>query len=88
MIEHCVAAFNAEQEGKLYRIYITDALKAITENTARFVVQGVGEIMAGVQLSTRWVELNVEPEETPEPEDDRPATEIAADIWARMRGET
>lgn len=34
MVDHCVAAFQNKQKDRLYQIYITDALKAIAENTA------------------------------------------------------
>lgn len=36
MIDHCVSAFFERQEEKIYRVYVTDALKAICENTANF----------------------------------------------------
>lgn len=34
MIDHCIAVLQKENEEKLYRIYITDSLKLISENTA------------------------------------------------------
>lgn len=36
MIEHCIAAFNNMQEEKIYRVYVTDALKALTGGKRRY----------------------------------------------------
>lgn len=54
VIEHCVSAFVKMQEDKAFRVYVTDALKAIADNTARQV--------KGATLSKRFVDLI-----TPEP---------------------
>lgn len=35
MIDHCVAFFRNQQKDEAYRIYITDTLKAIAENTSK-----------------------------------------------------
>ena len=43
VIEHCAAALKAKSEQLLYRFYVTDALKAIAQNTAAFAGEhGVG----------------------------------------------
>ena len=31
MVEHCVSSFRISQQEKIYRIYVTDTLKAISE---------------------------------------------------------
>ena len=36
VIEYCIAAFNRLQEEKLYRIYVTDALKVIGGLNVRY----------------------------------------------------
>lgn len=59
---------------RAYRIYITDALRAISGNTAH--IHG-GEIM-----QRRWIDV-IEREE-PIEEDPRSIQEIAHDIWCRM----
>lgn len=61
-------------QDRAYRIYLTDALRAISGNTAH--IRG-GEIM-----QRRWIDV-IEPEE-PIEEDPRNVQEIAHDIWSRM----
>lgn len=36
-MDYCISAFFKNQDEKIYRVYVTDALKAIAENTANFV---------------------------------------------------
>lgn len=85
MIEHCISALKLNREEKSYKIYITDTLMAIAENTTHFL--GRNDIIDyGKAMNKRWVEI-IEPEvKEPEKIDDRPAKEIAADIWERIRG--
>ena len=81
VIEHCMSALREQTEEKLYRTYITDALKLIAENAQKAAV--VGSV-----LIKRWAELiDTQKEEKKKPEDNRPAAEIAHDIWKRIRGE-
>lgn len=35
-MEHCILTLRKENDEKVFRAYVTDALKAIAENTARF----------------------------------------------------
>lgn len=49
MIDHCVSAFRKEQEEKAYRIYVTDGIKAIVENTAKFA--------GGTIIKERYINL-------------------------------
>lgn len=51
-----------------YRAYVTDALMALTENTAR--------LAGGSRMSRRWADGF-------KPEDDRTGDEIAAEFMAR-----
>ena len=39
-MEHCVASFRKKQEERAYKIYVTDVLKVICENTANAVSKG------------------------------------------------
>lgn len=89
VIDHCIAAFHAIQEEKGYRMYVTDALKAIAENSARYIVRGVSEpIEFGATMRSRWADLGEEPvKKKDEPEDNRTCAEIAGDIWSRIRGD-
>ena len=50
VIDHCVSRLNLEAEEKLYRMYITDALKAISENTSAFMKNGKS-------ISVRYTDL-------------------------------
>lgn len=37
MIDHCISSFLQEQENRLYRTYITDSLKIMSENIAKYI---------------------------------------------------
>lgn len=72
----------------VYRAYITDALKSISENTTRYAVPGIGMIEHGLTMPKRWFDLqmrrgNAEPEK-----DNRSAREIAETMWSRIRGDS
>lgn len=77
MIDHVAAFFRKEQEEKRYRAYVTDALKALTENTTNRLIPGVGEVSYGAYMPTRWLK------EAQEPEDTRTGDEIAEEIIRR-----
>ena len=97
VIDHCIAALLRKQKKEaketLFRMYVTDALKVIAENTSHFLIRGVGAVDYGVTMSKRWVEMELpQPEEKkptrPNAEDDpRPCWEIATEMWTRIRGE-
>lgn len=78
-------AAHKHYEDKLFRIYVTDALMSITENTATHIGLD-GPVEYGVKMTSRWVEVIEGPKEEP-PKDDRPCAEIVSGIWERMRGE-
>lgn len=83
MIEHCVSEYKRRSEEKLYRVYVTDALKAIAENTTHFAgLDGIVDY--GTSLSMRWIDA-LEPQQQEVEEDDRSCTEIVDDIWERIR---
>lgn len=64
-MEHCWERYYTQQEEEAYRIYVTDALKTITENTCRF--------NGGGTMSKRWYDLT-------KPADTRTAEEIADEV--------
>ena len=68
-MDHCIATFQKKNEEIAYKIYITDALKLISENTAGLVK---GKIM-----SKRFCEIAYE-EKKQEPE--KSAEEIIAEV--------
>ena len=75
VIEHCTAEINRSHHEKSYRIYVTDTLKAIAENTAK-IIKGGGAVM-----TKRWIDV-IEPPK-PIKEDNRSCEEIVSGIWAR-----
>lgn len=83
MIEHCISTLKLNREKLSFKVYVTDALMAIAENTTHLVgAQGVVDY--GRTIKTRWIDLlNPQPEK---PEDNRPSEVIASDIWNRIRG--
>ena len=72
-----------QSEEWAYRVYVTDTLKVIAENTMRHVVPGHGAVEYGASMSRRWLDV-IDPPEPVVP-DDRPAGVIAAGIWQRAR---
>lgn len=75
MIEHCISAFSQRQEEKAFWIYVTDALKVISENTAE------GERRTA--MAKRWFDV-IEPPEEKKPEETRSAEEIITDLKKRL----
>lgn len=73
MIDHCVGFFQRKQEEKKYRIYITDALKVLTENTAK--------IFGGATMKMRYAEL-IDTE--PQKEEKRTADEVVDSIKEKL----
>ena len=50
VIDHCIALLKKEREERIYRVYITDGLKAISETLQS--IRG-----SGSALSVRWLDL-------------------------------
>lgn len=74
VIDHCVGFFQRRQEEQKYRIYITDALKAITDNTVR--------MYGGVSLKMRYADMI---DTTPQKEETRTAEEVIDHIKEKMQ---
>lgn len=70
VIEHCIAVFQKAEQEKLYRIYTTDCLKLISENTAGFV--------NGKAMSKRFYEIAYNDETSKQPE--KSAEEIVEEV--------
>lgn len=75
MIEHVTAFFRRSQEKLRYQAYITDALKALTENTTHRLIPGVGAVDYGAYMPLRWYG-----NEQTEPEREKTGDEIAEEI--------
>lgn len=71
VIDHVLASLQHEAAEKRLYAYITDALKVMTENTAKFA--------GGAYISARWIES-----ELPEKKEEKSGDEIAADIIQRI----
>lgn len=79
-----MSSLKSNNEEKAYRIYVTDALMAIADNTTHFLgAQGVVDF--GKNMTKRWIEI-FDPPPKEEPVDNRPSEEIASDMWRRIRG--
>ena len=63
-----------------FKIYVTEALRVITENTTHHVVYGVGDVETGRVLKAGWYE-SIKEQKEPEPEMD--ADDIAMDVILR-----
>ena len=61
---------------------MTDALKVLTENTAKAIVPGVGVIGLGSVFTKRWAEMS-QPREKQKEETPKTGDEIAADVMKR-----
>lgn len=72
VIEHYIAFFKKEQQEKAYTVYVTDALRIITENTAK--------ASGGRYLQARYAEL-IEPIK----EEKRTADEVITDLKDKLR---
>lgn len=80
-----MSAFIKKQEEKLYRVYITDCLKAISENGTHLVGMN-GVVDYGSKMQARWYDLAF-PEkeiEQKEQEDTRSCEEIVDSVWSGM----
>ena len=74
VIQHCISAFTKEQKETAYRTYVTDALKVIAENTARF--------NGGMTMNARFAEIIAPPSQE---EDSITAVEIVDNIRKKIR---
>lgn len=72
VIDYCIASLRRKNKELAYRVYITDALKAVAENTSRYA--------GGTVLSKRFAEY-LEP-----PKKEMTAQEVIDKIKKKMRG--
>ena len=69
-MRYAIARFNQHQRDLAYRIYVTDCLRIISENTAK--------MGGGAYITAKFADII-----NPKPVDDRTGEEIAADIIKR-----
>ena len=68
VVDYCVSRFKHKQEEKQYRIYLTDALMVIANNTAR--------AFGGSTVTMRYLDII-------KPQDTRTGDDIAVDVMQR-----
>lgn len=77
------SVINERRREMSYRNYLTDGIQAIAQNTATYLLPGVGEpIKYGMFLTSRWYEM-LHPETAKAKEPEKSGDEIAADIIKR-----
>ena len=69
MIDHCIKLYTIAQRQEIYKIYVSDALRIIAENTAKFA--------GGSYIKKRYIDLI---ESKKQKEDKRTAQEIIDDV--------
>ena len=80
-MEHCVSVWKRKQEERGFRVYLTDALKTLTGNTAAPASFVGGE---GLVLSMRYADT-LEKQGPKEPAEERTAEEIIEHIRSKLR---
>lgn len=70
-MRYAIARYQSQQRDLAYRIYVTDCLRIISENTAKMV-------MGGSYITANFSDII-----NPKPSDNRTGEEIAADIIKR-----
>ena len=79
-MRYVLARAKQESTTKMYRVYVTDALQIISENTAMVIQQG------GRYMAQRYADI-VYADRTEQEEDTRSCKEIVSDMWRNLRGE-
>lgn len=82
VIDHVLIEIKKLNEEKSYKVYISDALRAIVNNSAQVAV----EQRFYISLQKRWIEIITPQEKSQEIDDPRTCEEIVNDIWKRIRG--
>lgn len=80
MIDHCVSRLKQISEDEAYRIYVTDALKAIAGNTAHFAKDGT-------MMSKRFSDFITKASDEPSEDDEIKAQKIKdhmKDVLAKL----
>lgn len=76
MIDHCISSFLQRQEDRLYRTYVTDSLKIMSENIAKYI--------GGSYMPERFAKVYEPREKRPE-KDEKTEEEVINDIDARLK---
>lgn len=76
-MDHCISLFTKKKEELLYKIYVTDALKAISENTSR---------KGGVCMQKRFADM-VNTHHEKAPAEEKTAEGVIENIRSKLKGE-
>lgn len=82
MIDNCIALLNKERDDRVFRSYVANCLRAISENTAKNVSILSGGAAAGVYIDRSLSDI-LEPSRADR--DDRSSEEIIEHIKERLQ---
>ena len=78
------ARWELSQRDLTYRVYVTDCLQVLTENTTHFAgIKGIVDY--GKTIPARWYDM-IHKDKQEENKEDRSVEEIAADIFDKICG--
>lgn len=79
-----LARFKKYNQDQAYRIFVTDSLKSIVENTGYHATLD-GIVPYGVTVKSRWIDIiqgkTLSEKKPDEKADNRSCEEVVADIW-------
>ena len=78
-MRYVLARAKQENETKMYRVYVTDSLQIISENTGMAIPKGR-------YMAQRYADIAYT-DRTEQEEDPRTCKEIVTDMWRNLRGE-
>ena len=83
VIDHVMIEIKKYSEERSYKIYVSDALHAIVNNSAQVAV----ERRSYISLQKRWIDVVDSQKKSSEiKEDTRSCKEIVDDMWKRIKG--
>lgn len=81
--ELCISLFEKYQEEKSYRIYITDCLQTIAENTTHIMGMN-GVVDYGRKMTMRWLDLIEPKKKKPDLNETMSCDQIVDKIWNKI----
>lgn len=82
VIDHVLIEIKRLNEEKSYKIYISDALHALVNNSAQVAV----EQRSYISIKKRWIDVVISKRSPQKVDDPRSCKEIVSDMWKRIRG--
>lgn len=81
VIDHVLIEIKRLNEEKSYKIYISDALHAVVNNSA----QVAAEQRSYISIKKRWIDVITPQKHSQKVDDSRSCKEIVSDMWKRIR---